>query len=102
MIAEKRLALSKYDTGDWFDERGWTDGWDTFRSTSHAIGPDADQLPSEDSDEFGHRFGVGAFLGRECRVRRRLGAADFVHIEQEILNGLGHRSEGLDDSGAGH
>jgi len=28
MVAEKRLDPHKYNTGDWHDDRGWTDGWD--------------------------------------------------------------------------
>jgi hypothetical protein len=28
LISEKRLNIRAYDSGDWHDDRGWTDGWD--------------------------------------------------------------------------
>jgi prepilin-type processing-associated H-X9-DG protein len=102
MIAEKRLAPSKYDTGDWHDDRGWTDGWDpdTFRSTSHPIGQDGDQLANEDNDDFGHRFGSAHSSGVNAVFGDGSVRQISYDIEQEVLNRLGHRSDGLDDSGA--
>jgi prepilin-type N-terminal cleavage/methylation domain-containing protein len=44
MLGEKRLHPSNYDSGDWHDDRGWTDGWDpdAIRSTSYPPGQDTD------------------------------------------------------------
>ncbi len=35
VLSEKRLARMEYSTGEWHDDRGWTDGWDpdVMRST---------------------------------------------------------------------
>ena len=42
MLGEKRLHPNNYESGDWHDDRGWTDGWDpdTIRSTSYPPGQD--------------------------------------------------------------
>ncbi len=44
MLGEKRLHPSNYESGDWHDDRGWTDGWDpdTMRCTSYPPGEDTD------------------------------------------------------------
>jgi prepilin-type N-terminal cleavage/methylation domain-containing protein len=31
LLGEKRVVPSKYDTGSWHDDRGWTDGWTRTR-----------------------------------------------------------------------
>jgi prepilin-type N-terminal cleavage/methylation domain-containing protein len=45
MLGEKRLHPSNYQSGDWHDDRGWTDGWDpdTMRSSAYPLGPDIDE-----------------------------------------------------------
>jgi prepilin-type N-terminal cleavage/methylation domain-containing protein len=44
MLAEKRLRPTRYLSGDWHDDRGWTDGWDPdiMRSTAFPPGRDTD------------------------------------------------------------
>lgn len=54
IIGEKRLVPSKYESGSWHDDRGWTDGWDpdTMRSTMFPVLADAeeqDNAPNEAS-----------------------------------------------------
>lgn len=42
MIGEKWLSPQDYSTGEWYDDRGWTDGWDpdTIRFTAYTPLPD--------------------------------------------------------------
>jgi len=54
LISEKRLKPQNYNSGDWHDDRGWTDGWDpdTVRSTGW--------IPARDmntSADVGFQFG---------------------------------------------
>ncbi|NQT12757.1 MAG: DUF1559 domain-containing protein [Planctomycetes bacterium] len=55
-VGEKRLMPSRYESGDWHDDQGWTDGWDpdVLRCTGiddiargYRYGPDTDR-PSSD------------------------------------------------------
>jgi prepilin-type processing-associated H-X9-DG protein len=67
-VGEKRLRPASYYSGDWHDDRGWTDGWDpdTMRSTAIAgawnyrFGPDTDldgSNPAGCHDQCGFDFG---------------------------------------------
>lgn len=62
VIGEKRLRPTKYEVGDWHDDRGWTDGWDpdTMRSTGivninsgYRYGPDTDVAATSVNDPKG-------------------------------------------------
>jgi hypothetical protein len=56
VIAEKRLHIDRYYSGDWHDDRGWTDGWDpdVIRTTTQ---PPAQDGMSDVSGEVGYQFG---------------------------------------------
>jgi prepilin-type processing-associated H-X9-DG protein len=43
-VGEKRLDPARYDTGAWYDDRGWSDGWDpdTIRTTAYQPSADRD------------------------------------------------------------
>lgn len=92
VIGEKRLMPSRYQDGDWHDDKGWTDGWDpdTLRSTICLLGSDQEST----SNGFGYNFGA-AHPGS-----MQAGFADAsVHsinydIDRELFNRLGHRSDG--------
>ncbi|MBN2217353.1 MAG: DUF1559 domain-containing protein [Pirellulales bacterium] len=61
MIGEKCLAPSRYHSGDWYDDRGWTDGWDPDTMRSTAFAPMRD---NDDVNNIAYRFGsphAGAF-----------------------------------------
>jgi len=96
LITEKRLRPSQYETGDWHDDRGWTDGWDadTIRSTSFPIRHDADVDAELTNGQFGncvgsaHAAGVNAAFGDgSVRVLS-------YDIDRKLFNYLGHRSDG--------
>jgi len=97
MITEKRLRPSRYEIGDWHDDRGWTDGWDpdTVRSTSFPVRPDADEDPDLSTNDIGmctgsaHPAGVHAAFG-DGSVRNIS-----YDIDRELYNRLGHRSDGF-------
>jgi prepilin-type N-terminal cleavage/methylation domain-containing protein/prepilin-type processing-associated H-X9-DG protein len=99
MITEKRLAPSTYDAEGyvWHDDRGWTDGWDpdTFRSTTHPIGQDAEQAAGETDDDFGHRIGSAHSSGVNAVYGDGSVRQISYDVNQELLNQLGHRSDGL-------
>lgn len=99
MLGEKRLHPNNYQSGDWHDDCGWTDGWDpdTIRSTSYPPGPDTND----------NALGVG---GQALDVAYCLGSAHVgafntafadgsVHslsysIDREIFSYLGNRHDG--------
>jgi prepilin-type N-terminal cleavage/methylation domain-containing protein len=93
MVGEKRLRIRNYFSGDWHDDRGWSDGWDPdiMRSTGtqYGYGPDTDTGPDVGFD-FGsaHPAGVNFCLG-DASVR----IIPYV-IDRTVLNQLGHRADG--------
>ncbi len=101
LIGEKRLKPGYYQSGDWHDDRGWSDGWDpdTLRFTAYPIGPDTDTPMFNNRQlsvrEFGFCFG-GAHPGGMNTVFGD-GSVHFINftIERELLNRLGHRADGL-------
>jgi prepilin-type N-terminal cleavage/methylation domain-containing protein len=96
MVSEKRLKPSKYELGDWCDDRGWTDGWDpdTIRTPAYEMGVDRDPQNSDDDDSLCrgigsvHVAGVNAVFG-DGTVR-----TVSYDIEPKVLNWLVHRSDG--------
>ena len=105
VIGEKRLQPSLYEIGDWHDDKGWSDGWDpdTLRCTYCPPGPDKD-IPNSsvpNSSSLAYSFGGGhsemfnaGFADASVRSIR-------FEIEPEVLNRLGHRSDGEEtDMGA--
>jgi prepilin-type processing-associated H-X9-DG protein len=99
MITEKRLAPTTYDAEVyvWHDDRGWSDGWDpdTFRSTTHPVGADAEQMSGETDDDFGHRIGSAHSSGVNAVYGDGSVRQISYDINQEIINQLAHRSDGL-------
>lgn len=96
VIGEKCLNPGKYFTGDWHDDRGWTDGWDpdVMRITAFAPMGDADNI--EQAPRFGsaHPAGFNAMLA-DGSVRMLS-----YTIDRHVFDCLGHRCDGapLDNS----
>lgn len=95
MISEKRLKPENYSTGDWHDDRGWSDGWDpdVIRCTGSALGPDkkvANGGPSEVGYMFGsaHPAGVNVLLA-DGSVRVVL-----YNVDPVMWDRLGNRADG--------
>ncbi len=111
VISEKRLYSDQYEGGAWFDDRGWSDGWDadTVRSSFFPVGPDVPASTVENSEL------VASYRGRSVIIDGRqygfcfgsahpavivsLFADGSVHtlafdIDQDLFNNLGHRADG--------
>jgi hypothetical protein len=91
MIAEKRLKPDYYESGDWHDDRGWTDGWDPdiMRLTSTPLESDF-QTTADVGFQFGSSHS-GAMMG--------VFADGSVHsinyeIDADLFNNLGDRRDG--------
>lgn len=102
IIGEKRLVPSKYETGAWYDDRGWTDGWDPdiMRSTMFPLKVDSDEtdlsgkLLDQPGDELPYAFGSAHSGGINCSF-----ADGSVHtinydVDREVFNLLGNMSDG--------
>ncbi|MBA3484609.1 MAG: DUF1559 domain-containing protein [Pirellulales bacterium] len=97
VLGEKRLQPNLYTTGDWHDDKGWADGWDpdTLRSTHCQPGPDQDMAGSSPGrDSLPYAFGGAhaslfnaGFADASVRPIR-------FDVDLELLNRLGHRSDG--------
>ncbi len=104
LIGEKRLLSSRYELGDWHDDRGWSDGWDpdTIRSTAFPVRRDIefakdDTELDQRGDEirlfgfcFGsiHNSGMNSVMG-DGSVQRIS-----YDVDQELFNRLGNRADG--------
>jgi prepilin-type N-terminal cleavage/methylation domain-containing protein len=104
MIGEKRLNPRYYKSGDWCDDRGWTDGWDpdTVRSTSIPPGVDLDVDPSNsplkmpNGQALDYCYCFGAAHTAICNFVYADGS---VHpfsydIDAKVFNWLGTRDDG--------
>lgn len=89
MMGEKRLDPTKYSTGDWHDDAGWTDGWDpdTMRSTEYPLQGDGQNVT-------GYAFG-GAHSGLMMGVFGDGSVRPIAfEVDRALFNDLGHRSDG--------
>jgi prepilin-type N-terminal cleavage/methylation domain-containing protein len=92
MVSEKRLSQAAYDTGDWHDDRGWTDGWDPdiMRTTGHPPARDPTDFPNFLGYHFGsaHNQGINAVFAD--------GRCNFIsyQVDPEVFNWLGDRGDG--------
>jgi hypothetical protein len=92
VIGEKRLRPQDYDFGDWFDDKGWSDGWDPdiLRYTVCRMAQD----DNDPSPGLAYAFG-SAHPGVMCA-----GFADGsthtirLDIDIELFNSLAHRTDG--------
>ncbi|NLE60812.1 MAG: DUF1559 domain-containing protein [Planctomycetes bacterium] len=99
LVGEKWLNVNRYTTGDWHDDRGWTDGWDpdTIRSTGYPPRPDAADPPRGTSgydDTKPYSFGGAHPGGFNCVFGD--GAVHFIdfEVERDLFNYLGDRRDG--------
>jgi len=92
-VGEKRLRPSEYETGNLWDNRGWSDGWDfdVIRSTLFPLEADG-ELPEE--NYFGRSFGSAHAGGMNAMFAD--GSVRFIDYEvsPEVLNQMGHRDDG--------
>ena len=99
VISEKRLRPSTYLTSEWYDDRGWSDGWDpdAIRSTACWPQPDGDiyRFPNGAEADV-----AGYVVGSAHRNGFSTGFADGsvrmldYEIELEVFNSLAHRADG--------
>jgi prepilin-type N-terminal cleavage/methylation domain-containing protein len=90
VVSEKRVDISKRDSGDWCDDRGWTDGWDpdTIRSTS--VAPLPDGFGGISGYEFGSAHpGIIQAMFADGSVRQVS-----YNVDRNLFNRIGHKSDG--------
>lgn len=103
VISEKRLRPATYTDIEWYDDRGWSDGWDpdTLRTTIC--------WPAQDADTYYYPNGVAAAKGPEGYIVGSAHTSIFntafadasvrslsYTIDLEIFNRMGHRADGED------
>jgi len=91
MLGEKRLKPDSYYSGDWCDDRGWTDGFDpdTVRSTAYPYGPDAN-----DAGDICYMFGSAHVAGMNACLGDGSVRLISYTIDRNVLNALGDRMDG--------
>jgi len=104
VLSEKRLARLEYETGEWHDDRGWTDGWDpdVMRSTGFAPLPDGEGRTSSSAgtgagfDGFlGYRFGSAHTSGINAAFADgRVTHIDYA-VDRNVFAYLGDRRDGV-------
>jgi prepilin-type processing-associated H-X9-DG protein len=89
LLGEKRHSPLYYQSGCWYDDRGWTDGWDPDVVRSTGWQPAQDD-PSKSGYEFGsaHSGGFNAAFGD--------GSVKFLMyaIDPTVFSNLGDRRDG--------
>jgi type II secretory pathway pseudopilin PulG len=98
VIGEKRLQPQFYNLGDWHDDRGWSDGWDpdTLRSSRCQPAPDVDLIPAAMPDEEALPYSFGGAHASLFNAGFADASVKSIRfdIDVEVLNQLGHRSDG--------
>ncbi len=93
MYGEKWIASTAYATGEWYDDRGWTDGYDPDVVRSTALPPRPDDPAENQNDAFAmggtHPGGFNACFGD--------GAVHFIawEVDPIIYNRWGNRQDEL-------
>jgi len=111
LVSEKWLIVDRYESGDWFDDRGWTAGWsvDTMRSTGFVPRPDDTTRKGPGTlfpgagggpvppDEWplGHQFGSAHTGGVYAAFGDGRVELISYHVDREVFNRLGDRRDGL-------
>jgi prepilin-type N-terminal cleavage/methylation domain-containing protein/prepilin-type processing-associated H-X9-DG protein len=92
MLSEKWLRPSEYQTGDWYDDAGWMDGWDPDQIRYTAFPPASDQ----ENDNGYRAYAVGSAHRGGFNVCMGDGSVRFIsyNINLTIFNWLGHCSDG--------
>ena len=114
LLGEKRMIVSKYDSGEWFDLLGWSSGWSvsTVRSSGFPPEPDSTRLngpgitdsrtplsvyvnlPREEL-VLGHQFGSAHPSGMHATFADGRSTTISYDIDPEVFNRLGDRRDGL-------
>lgn len=107
LLSEKRLDPANYESGEyvWYDDRGWTDGWDpdTVRSTMYPMGPDTSAEAAKGeygSDDPGAddrlAFSLGSAHAAGVNAVYADGSTHFLNydVDRQLLNYLGSKSDG--------
>ena len=99
MVGEKWLNIAHYESGDWHDDRGWTDGWDpdTIRVTGYPPRPDSAD-PARGAagydDTKAYTFGSAHPGGLNCVYGDSSVRLVSYDIDVKVFNLLGNRQDG--------
>lgn len=95
-ISEKMLRLPNYGSGDWHDDRGWTDGWDpdVVRYTAYRPYPDQVSATCPDGADVGYHFGSAHPAGINAVFADGSVHMLSYNIEARVFNFLGDREDG--------
>jgi prepilin-type N-terminal cleavage/methylation domain-containing protein/prepilin-type processing-associated H-X9-DG protein len=96
LIGEKRLVPSKYETGSWHDDRGWTDGWDpdTMRSTMFPLKADSEENDTSPQNFLPYSFGSAHPGGMNCVYAD--GSVHLINyeVDRDVFIYLGNKDDG--------
>jgi prepilin-type N-terminal cleavage/methylation domain-containing protein len=96
VVGEKRLRPATYEGDEWYDDKGWADGWDpdVMRSAMCQPSPDSNEMPNNDNREFG--FYLGAAHPAGMNVVFADASVDTLTYDVDVVtvNRLAHRSDG--------
>jgi prepilin-type N-terminal cleavage/methylation domain-containing protein/prepilin-type processing-associated H-X9-DG protein len=98
VIGEKRLRPTKYGTGEWHDDRGWSDGWDPdiMRSTMFPFAADAELPDTSRGGDHVLPYGFGSAHASGMNAMFADGSVRMLSydIDNENLNRLGNYFDG--------
>lgn len=100
LIGEKRLKIAQWTSGDWHDDRGWTDGWDpdTMRCSSAPFGSDRQWNQLVAGDDLGYHFGSAHAEGMNFVFCDSSIKYISYSANRNVFNRLGHRVDGKSGS----
>jgi prepilin-type N-terminal cleavage/methylation domain-containing protein len=95
MYGEKWLRTAYYDAGAWYDDRGWTDGYDPDVVRSTSLPPRADHNLPEPPDGEVDPFAMGGAHPSGFNACFGDGAVHFVawDVDPVVYNRWGHRED---------
>lgn len=94
MISEKSVKPENYLSGDWHDDRGWSDGWDpdVVRCTADELVPD--RKYSKTGTDVGYMFGSAHPAGVNAVLADGSVRVIVYNIDRTMWDRFGNRQDG--------
>ena len=106
VVGEKRVRISEYQSGQWYEDCGWADGWDPdvlrltgFGQEHTGYGPDLSNIDGDDADttaddDPGYHFGAPHPGGAQFCVGDGSVRLISYTIDRQVFDRLGNRRDG--------
>jgi prepilin-type N-terminal cleavage/methylation domain-containing protein len=94
VVGEKQLNPTRYRSGDWHDDAGWADGWDSDVVRYTGFVPNSDRMYDNQGGWEGYRFGSAHTIGMNILLADGSVRMIPFTIDATVFNRIGSRDDG--------